>query len=140
VLTTWGVLLDLDLFAEEDPAATARRAFAAGRDAYLAHCPILAEVVRREAATLRVTAERLDPIATTPGSDGLQVAVSVVEIRPSSFEMAVRIRVAANDVGPAVNGRCTIALERRATGERIPIPNEVRDEFIAIQLAARDYA
>jgi hypothetical protein len=140
MLTTWGVLLDLDLIAEEDPAETARRAFAAGRDAYLARCPILAGVVRREAATLRVTAEHLEPIATTPGSDGLQVAVSVVEIRPTSFEMAVRIRVAADEVGPPVNGRCTIAIERDATGERLPIPNEVRDEFIAIQLAARDYA
>lgn len=140
MLTTWGVLLDLDLIAGEEPDETARRAFAAGRDAYLVRCPILAEVVRREAATLRVTAERVEPVAALPGSEGLHVAVSVVEIRPTSFEMAVRIRVAAEaDPGPA-NGRCTIAIERDATGERVPIPNEVRDEFIAIQLAARDYA
>jgi hypothetical protein len=134
------VLFDLDIAPGEEPDATSRRAFAAGRDAYLARCPVLAGVVRREAATLRVIAERVDPVPAAPGSEGLQVAVSVVEIRPTSFEMAVRIRVVTEaDAGPA-DGRCTIAIERDATGERLPIPNEVRDEFIAIQLAARDYA
>ena len=37
-----------------------------------------------------------------------------------------------------MNGRCTMVVERRATRERVPIPLEVRDEFIAIQLAARE--
>ena len=139
MLTTWGVLLDLGVIVGEGPDATARRAFAAGRDAYLARCPVLAGVLQRETATLVVTTERIDPIEVPPGADGLEVAVSVVEIRPSSFEKAVRIRAARGDRTPA-DGRCTVAIERVATGERLPIPTEVRDEFIAIQLAARDYA
>jgi hypothetical protein len=28
-------------------------------------------------------------------------------------------------------------VRRRSTGERIPVPREVRDEFVAIQLSAR---
>lgn len=138
MLTTWGVVLDIDMVDGEAPDALARRAFAVGREAYLARCPVLAGVVAREAAMLVVTTERIDPIAVPRGADGLEVAVSVVEIRPSSFEMAVRIRVASGD-GTAADGRCTVAIER-STGERLPIPTEVRDEFIAIQLAARDFA
>jgi acyl-CoA thioesterase FadM len=139
LLTTWGVVLDLGVIVGEEPDATAWRAFAAGREAYLARCPVLAGVLQREAATLVVTTERIDPIEVSPGADGLEVAVSVVEIRLSSFEMAVRVRAAGGDGAPT-DGRCTMAIERRDAGERIAIPTEVRDEFIAIQLAARDYA
>lgn len=139
MLTTWGVLLDIDIVDGEAPDALARRVFAVGRDAYLARCPVLAGVLQREAAMLVVTTERIDPIEVPPGTHGLEVAASVVEIRPSSFEGAVRIRAADGD-GTATDGRCTIAIERSTTSVRIPIPTEVRDEFIAIQLAARDYA
>jgi hypothetical protein len=57
---------------------------------------------------------------------------------PVVIDMAVRIRPAGEDAGPPANGRCTTVVERRATGERIPVPREIRDEFIAIQLAARE--
>jgi hypothetical protein len=52
--------------------------------------------------------------------------------------MAVRIRPSGQDAGSPANGRCTETILRRTTAERIPIPREVRDEFIAIQLAARE--
>jgi hypothetical protein len=38
-----------------------------------------------------------------------------------------------------VNGRCTVTIVRRRTGERIRIPSQVREEFVATQLAARDF-
>jgi len=31
-----------------------------------------------------------------------------------------------------------MVIQRRATGERISIPRDIRDEFIAIQLAAHE--
>ena len=43
----------------------------------------------------------------------------------------------AEDAGEPANGRCTVVIERRVTGERIIIMCEVRDEFSAIQRAAR---
>jgi hypothetical protein len=52
--------------------------------------------------------------------------------------MAVRIRPSGQDAGSPANGRCTVTILRRTTAERIPIPREVRDEFVAIQLAARE--
>jgi len=66
----------------------------------------------------------------------------VVEVRPSSFDMAGRIRPTGDGEGEGdaepVNLRRTMVVERTATGERLTIPREVRAEFIAIQLAGRD--
>ena len=41
MLTTWGVVLELESLDGPDPVASARRAFALGRDAYLARRPVL---------------------------------------------------------------------------------------------------
>ena len=40
--------------------------------------------------------------------------------------------------GEPANGRRTVVIERRATGERIVIPRGVRDKFSAIQLATHE--
>jgi acyl-CoA thioesterase FadM len=142
MLTTWGVALDLEATALDagDPVATAQAAFAAGRAAYLARCPVLAETLRGEAADLRVTTERIDPLPL-PSDGTVRVAVSVTEVRSTSFEFATRIRVVATDhPDDPIDGRCTVVIERRATGERLEVPRAVRDEFVAIQLAAREFA
>ena len=136
LLTTWGVVLELDTVGDEESLGSTGRWFAQGRDALLARCPHLAAFLRAEHAALRVTAERVGPAAPGPGR--VRVGVSVVEVRPSSFDMAARIRPTGEDARPPVNGRCTMVVERRATRERVQIPREVRDEFIAIQLAARE--
>jgi acyl-CoA thioesterase FadM len=140
VLTTWGVVLNLA--PEATPAGGDDRAtvrwFALAREAYFARCPRLGALLDAEPALLRVTAEHVDSIGEGQGAGGVRVGVSVVEVRPTSFDMAVRIRVAGSHAAGAVNGRCTLALERRATGERLRIPPGIRDEFVAIQLAARD--
>lgn len=142
MLTTWGVAIDLEVTTLDarDPDAAAQAAFAAGRAEYLDRCPVLAATLRVEDADLRVTAERLDPLQL-PSHGTVRVAVSVIEVRPSSFEFATRIRVdAADHPDDPVEGRCTVVIERRATGERLEIPRAIRDEFVAIQLAAREFA
>ena len=137
MLTTWGVVLELPGIDDEWPALAARW-FAQGRGAYFERCPQLAAFLRAEEADLRVTAERVGPLADASCPGGMRAGVSVVEVRRSSFDMAVRFRATGDGAGRPVNGRCTIVVERCATGERIPVPREVRDEFIAIQLAARE--
>jgi acyl-CoA thioesterase FadM len=138
VLTTWGVVLELDGIVDEERLESASRWFAQGRDAFFKRCPRLAAFLRAEKALLQVTAEQVGPIAPASCAGGLMVGVSVIEVRPSSFDMGVRIRPAGEDAGQPANGRCTMVIQRRATGERIPIPREIRDEFIATQLAARE--
>ena len=71
-------------------------------------------------------------------ADGVHLAVSVVEVRPSSFDIAVQDRSGRRLTGRSIDGRWTLVLERASTGERLPVPREVRDELVAIQLAARD--
>jgi acyl-CoA thioesterase FadM len=130
------VVLELDERVDDerlDPASL----FARGRSLYLERCSGLAAFLEAEDAALLVTAAEVGPIVAAHAG-GLMVGVSVVEVRPSSFDMAVRIRPTGDDAGSPANGRCTMAIQRRATGERIAIPREIRDEFIAIQLAARD--
>jgi acyl-CoA thioesterase FadM len=140
VLTTWGVVLDVGWPGVGEELDAASRCFDAGRAAYFERCPGLAEYLRAEAAALRVTTEQVGPISAPEPEAQLRVGVSVIEVRPTSFEMAVRIRSAGETpVGP-VNGRCSVVIERLATGERIAIPREVRAEFIAIQLEARGLA
>lgn len=136
-LTAWGVVLELDAIDDEGGPGSGSRWFEQGRAALFARCPHLAAFLRAENAALRVTAEQVAAHAA-PGSRGARVGVSIVEVRPSSFDMAVRIRGTGDDPGRPANGRCTIVVERRATGERVPIPRQVRDEFVAIQLAARE--
>ena len=138
-LTTWGVVLDMDLVSIRDRRGTAGSCFATGRSTYFERCPSLAEFLRVNGAVLRVTAEHVEPIPILPG--GLsRVGVSVIEVRPSSFDMAVRIHVLGESQVEPVNGRCTVVIEQVTSGERISIPREVRDEFISIQLSARSLA
>ena len=144
VLTRWGLVFAV----EAEPAGDVRSlltiesVFARARAAYLDRCAVLAAFLGEEAAEVRVAGgQPWSPAATGDlAADGALVGVSVVEVRPSSFDMAVRIRPTGGDDGDAepVNLRRTLVVERTATGERLGIPREVRNEFIALQLAARD--
>jgi acyl-CoA thioesterase FadM len=137
MLTTWGVVLNLDPAACGERTSSADDAFAEGRQAYFERCPRLISFLRAEDAELRPTAEHVYDVDAAAVTGGIRIGVSVVEVRPTSFTMAVRIRP-GDRAGRPTNRRCTLVIQRRATGERLPIPGEVRDEFIAIQLGARD--
>ena len=114
VLTTWGVLLDVDGIADGGRQASASVWFAEGRAAFFDRCPRLATFLRAEDAELRPTAEHLEPVDRASCARGIRIGVSVVEVRPTSFTMAVRIRSAGSDAGRAANGRCTVLIQRRA--------------------------
>ncbi len=170
MVTRWGLVFQLDAAPADAPRADVTRAdvtradvtraddlaslvttehlFERARRAYLERCPVLGGFLRSESAVVRVAE---GPVAATSNRERSMaralLAVSVVEVRPSSFDMAVRIRpvdpdpggqAAGGPAGDPVDGRWTLVLERIATGERLPVPREVRDELIAIQLAARD--
>ena len=139
VLTAWGVVLELDCGVDDERPQSVGRWFAQGRDAFFELCPRLAAFLRTENAALRVIAEQVGPITASCCAGSLMVGVSVTEVRPSSFDMAVRIRPTGEEASRPANGRCTMVIQRCATGERISIPRHVRDEFIAIQLAAREF-
>jgi acyl-CoA thioesterase FadM len=140
VLTTWGVVLhvEVDGVASGERPEPAARWFAEARRAYFERCPRLEAFLHAEEAELRLTAEQVGQAAGPSCAGSLRIGVSVIEVRPSSFDMAVRVRTVGDEAGRLVDGRCTFVVERCATAERIPIPREVRDEFSALQLAARE--
>lgn len=145
VVTRWGLVFHWERPSSGDVRGlvTAEGIFTRARGAYLDRCAVLGAFLGEEAAEVRVVAD--PPGAAAPpavlgaiGADAALVGVSVVEVRPSSFDMAVRIRPAGDGEPAPVDLRRTMVVQRAATGERLEIPREVRDEFIAIQLAASD--
>jgi len=142
IVTTWGVVLDLaedTAHPSPDAMSLPRQAaswFEAARRSYVDRCPRLASLLREQGARLAVSAEQISDLGAGPYRGGVTVAISVTEIRASSFDMALRIRSARDDGARPASGRCTVALVRDADGAVIPIPREIRDEFIALQLGA----
>jgi hypothetical protein len=150
IVTKWGVVFVMEV-EQVAPAGDVRSlittgdVFARAQRAYLDRCPVLRAFLDAEAAEVRVVSkppgspgDAGPSFAGTPDATETLVGVSVVEVRPSSFDMAVRIRRTGEGEHEPVNMRRTLVLERTATGERLPVPREVRAELIAIQLAARD--
>ena len=99
VLTTWGVVLDVNGTDDAGHLESIGGWFAEARAAFFARCPRLAELLRSEDAILVVIAEDVGPIAF-PTNAGALIGVSVVEIRRTSFDMAVRIRPAGRRWAP----------------------------------------
>ena len=145
VLTTWGVVLELDDDVADralDETSIRRQAaswFEIARRAYFERCPRLTALLREQQAALAVSAVRIGPLDAGSYGRGVMVGVSVIEVRPSSFDMAVRIRLPADHDASTASGRCTVEIVRAADGAAIQIPREIRDEFISIQLGARAY-
>jgi hypothetical protein len=145
VVTLWGLVFHWERASTGDVRSviTTDGIFARARGAYLDRCAVLGAFLGEEAAEVRVVADppgdaAAPDILAVIEADAALVGVSVVEVRPSSFDMAVRIRAAGDGEPAPVDLRRTMVVQRAATGERLEIPREVRDEFIAIQLAARD--
>jgi len=136
VLTTWGVVLELEgKAAEVDPDSTSRW-LAESRDAYFMLCPRLAAFLQDEKAELQLTDEYVDPLDDT-SKHGRPQDRGVGHRSPAFFVRDGHpVRRLGDDPAPPANGRCTsgsAALHRRTD----PVPREVRDEFVAIQLNAR---
>jgi acyl-CoA thioesterase FadM len=137
VLTAWGVVLEVDA-SDAVELAEPGAPFARGRDAYFERCPTLGAFLLAEVAELEIIAEWVEPVGEASAAAGVRIGVSAVEVRPSSFDMAVRIRPAGEHAGQPANGRCTVVIKRLANGEPIPIPRAVHDELVGIQLNARE--
>jgi len=60
-------------------------------------CPRLAAFLQDEKAELQLTDEYVDPLDDTSSTGGLKIGASVIEVRPSSFEMAIRVRRLGDD-------------------------------------------
>jgi acyl-CoA thioesterase FadM len=112
---------------------------AGARRAYLDRCTRLEDVRAGGGFALRDQTTRLPAGAEVGAPDLVAVSASAIEIFPTSFVVALRLRTAGGDTDVALDARSTLRLEDPATGATQEITDEIRDELIALEHAARHF-
>ena len=129
--------------ADADPdgllrATAVERWVEAARDAYVEQCQLL----RTRAADGTIALHRM-PVAvggTRPArAPNVVVTATATEVLPSSFVVAVRLRPLGGGDDRAVDFRCEVELRDPASGARVPLDHDVRDELIHLEHSARHY-
>ncbi|MGZ6557485.1 MAG: hypothetical protein ACXVEY_11655 [Actinomycetota bacterium] len=147
VLTRWAIAWETRL-SPRDIASDARlthgtlvRLAAYARRKYLQDCPSLQREIREGLLRLRTTGVR------GAGSHGnfvagevVGVAASITELRPSSFELALRISGLSRGDPPVANVRCSVSLTDPTTGTARIISDAIRQEIIAREREASLYS
>lgn len=101
-------------------------------EAYLDRCPLL----RRSGLVLRKLTLAHPPVAMLGEPDSVIVSASAADVYLDSFTLSVRVR-SAHDT--ALNAKCVVTLADSATGEPLPVTNEIRDQLIALEHAAEHF-
>ena len=145
ILTRWAVARETDVAPEDlgqdgwPIRGALERWFGEARRDYLDRCAALSGHLRGEGVRLEESIERLDAMGSLSAGALVLVAVSVTELRPRSFDMALRIRGLGDDGSVAGIGSCRLALLDTASGSRITLPEAVRREILALESAAQHY-
>jgi len=113
------------------------RWIADARDAYLERCNVVQTMIEDSNLVLRTRA--VEPLSGAQFGRPSTVVVSagVTELFPTAFVMAFRVRSYGQVGDIVVNATCRVSLEDRATGEPCELGDDVRDELIALEHAAR---
>ena len=119
--------------------AAVQRWIAIARSAYLAQCKVLETMRVRHGLKLRDRSTVQPGGAALAPASGVVVTASATEVLPSSFVISVRLRPVGGESDDPVNATCVIRLEDPTTGEAHEIGNDVRDELIALEHAARHF-
>lgn len=144
ILGRWGAVLETavspaDLRPDGRPTdETLQRWFDEARRTYVERCLALSETIRDGRIDLVTSAFRNGPPAPLRPGAAVRIGVSATELRPSSFDMALRIRI-LGDGSVVADGRCTIALADASTGALLPVPAQVRRDLIALEQGASDF-
>jgi acyl-CoA thioesterase FadM len=144
ILSRWSVLREHTVATRDvDPAGAVHDAVVAGWiddavDAYLEQCRALASTVARAGLTLDRSYRPPDFDALTGRPATVVLTASATEYSPTSVTIALRIRSSGGDDDRALNVRCEVrALD--ATGAPYEFADDVRDELIALEHAARHF-
>ena len=106
--------------------------------AYLAQCTVLDEMRARDALELECRHDAIAPGALAGGPTSVVVSATATEVWPDAFAISVRIRPRDGSSERPLNVASEVRL-RDATGTPVALGNEVRDELIALEHAARHY-
>jgi len=113
-------------------AATVAAWIDSATEAYLDRCPLL----RRPGLRLHKRTLSHPPDEMLGEPDSVVVSASAAEIHLDSFTLSVRVRSAYDT---ALNAKCVVTLADSATGEPLPVTNELRDQLIALEHAAEHF-
>ena len=144
-LTRWAVVVETeaspsDIGADGCPRQEAvQRWFAAARTAYLDRCLSLSEEIRNGRVRVRIAALRVVLTGRIEQRQTILVAVSVTELRDTSFDMALRIRSLGDRGSIVANGSCTLVLAEPRRGTVMTLPADVCRDVLALQSNASDY-
>jgi hypothetical protein len=105
--------------------------------AYLDECTALCDAASAPGLTIRLTVAAL-PETALPGEPTSVVAsAGANEFRPTSVTVAVRVRSGGGSDDRVVNLRAEVALVTE-DGDEAELGDDIRDELIALEHAARD--
>jgi len=105
--------------------------------AYVDGCPLVQELAAEDGAELTQTPAAVPAGALIGRPASVLVTAGATELHPTSFTVAVRIRPIGGDHDDPANATSVVRVNSVETGEPRPLGNDIRDELIAIQHAAR---
>ena len=107
------------------------------RDAYLERCTVVQQMIEGSKLVLRTQASDFPGGAAFGRPATVVVSAGVTEVFPAAFTMAFRVRGYGQVGDNVVNATCRVWLEDPTTGERCELGDDVRDELISLEHAAR---
>jgi acyl-CoA thioesterase FadM len=128
--------LDVDGIVGDESVA---RWIETARAAYLERCSVLQRMLDGSGLQPLARTIHQPPGASLGRPQTVVVSAGVTEIDPGSFTIAVRLRPIGGDRDTAVNASCLIRLQDPTTGTPHEITDEIRDEMISLEHAARHY-
>jgi hypothetical protein len=145
ILSKWSVLQEhpvSDADLDDDGSVrgeSLERWIAAATSAYLAQVPALQHTCETAGAELQISG---DPPATgaLPGRPAqVVVSATATEFFPTSFTLSLRIRSVAGTDDRSISASCEVRCIAPGSGTAVALENDVRDEIIALEHAARHY-
>jgi acyl-CoA thioesterase FadM len=106
---------------------------------YLDRCAVLCDAAEQGGLAVHCEMAELPSGAQFGAPETVNVSAGATEVWPDSFRIAFRIRSFGAGDDAAFNTSCVVSLEDPATGARIELGDDVRDELIALAHDARHF-
>jgi hypothetical protein len=107
--------------------------------AYLDQCTLLQQARLEHGLTLVDDVVIPAPVASLGDPSAVAVGASATEVLPDAFVVAVRIRGGGGEDDGVLHATCTVRLEDPDTHVARAIGDDIRDELIALEHAARHF-
>ena len=144
ILTRWAVVKEHAVSMGDVGAGRLREEvllgwFADARSAYFELSPGLTAETRARRIRILGMRLRMGSSGSIEPGRAVWVAVSVTELRPSSFDMAFRVRELGGDGAILAQGGCSVEIAE-SDGSTMKVPEAIRQEILAIEANSASYS